>query len=112
MPVTPGFVEATVSQLQKARPIRSKPMFGGLGIYLDEVFFCVADDDRLYFKVDPETVASYEEKGMGPWMLGGDPNLNYREVPPDVFADVDTLGEWIDASAEAAVRLKKKTKKR
>lgn len=111
MPLTPGFYASTLEVLSSVRPIRAKKMFGGAGIYLDEVFFAILDDDRIFFKVDSETVSAYEAMGMGPWMLGDEAQSNYRELPPAIYNDLDRLGEWMDASAAAAVRLKKGKKK-
>lgn len=107
MPLTPEFTSRVTAQLEAARPIRHRKMFGGLGLYLGDVFFAVADDDRLYFKVDGQTLGDYEARGMGPWILGGEVNDKYREVPTEVLADPGELGVWIDRSAEAAKRLKK-----
>lgn len=106
MPLTPGFIATTTAQLTAARPVRIRKMFGGLGIYLGDAFFGVCDDDRTYFKVDGQTVADYDRRGMGPWVLLGKPNEKYREAPAEVMADPDTLGDWIDASAAAAQRMK------
>jgi DNA transformation protein len=108
MPISPDFVSRVTEQLQAARPVQIKKMFGGLGIYLDDAFFGVADDDRLYFKVGPATVALYEERGMGPWVMPQGPNNKYREVPADVLSDRETLGDWIDAAAAVAHTAKKK----
>lgn len=107
MPVTKEFTERVVAQMSAARPIRHRPMFGGLGFYLDEAFFAVGDDDRLFFKVSSETAPLYEAHGMGPWFCAGVENLKYREVPSVVLDDPDTLGKWMDAAA-AVARQKKK----
>lgn len=108
MPVTKPFVEATVAKLTAARPIRHRAMFGGLGIYLGDAFFAIADDDKLFFKVDAVNLPDYESRGMQPWFLGDQPNNGYREVPADVLSDPDTLGDWIDASVGVVRRKGKK----
>lgn len=111
MPLSPDFYKSTLDILSSTRPIRAKKMFGGAGIYLDEVFFAVLDDDKIFFKIDAETVAAYETLGMGPWLMAGEPQANYRELPPSVLQDPTKLGEWMDASAAAAQRIKKGKKK-
>ncbi len=108
MPVSPDFVTRVSRQLSEARPIRIKKMFGGLGIYLDEAFFGVCDDDGTFFKVDESNLKRYEEAGMGPWMMGGVLNDKYRQVPEAVMDEPGELGEWIDAAAEVARRKKGK----
>jgi DNA transformation protein and related proteins len=112
MPVSREFAALVSERLSEVRPVRIKPMFGGLGIYHGDVFFAVADDDRLFFKVSPETVGEYDGFGMGPWVLGGTENLKYREVPPAIFEDPSVLGGWIDAATAAAESQTKAGKKR
>jgi DNA transformation protein len=106
MPLSPEFLSRVNTQLSAARPVRTRKMFGGLGIYLDEAFFGVCDDDKTFFKVDDTNIEAYESRGMGSWIMGGQINDKYREVPGDVMADPGELGDWIDAAAEVAKRKK------
>jgi len=97
--------------MSKARPVRARKMFGGGGIYFNDIFFAIFDDDRVFFKVDAQTSGDYEARGMGPWILEGEPNENYRELPADIWSNLDKLGEWIEAAAAAAERLSKRKRK-
>lgn len=108
MPLSPEFEARVIGQLSAARPVRTRKMFGGLGIYLGDVFFGLCDDDATFFKVDRETVDEYESRGMGPWIMGGQINDKYRQVPDAIMADPGDLGEWIDAAVEVAGRRAKK----
>ena len=67
--------------------MRTRKMFGGLGIYLGDAFFGICDDDQTFFKVDEQTVEQYENRGMGPWIMGGEINDKYRQVPEEIMAD-------------------------
>lgn len=104
MPLSPGYYDAALARLQAARPITHRKMFGGAGFYLDGVFFGIADDDKVCFKVDSETRARYEDLGMGPWMMGGEVNDAYRELPSAILDDPEQLGGWIDEAVEVARR--------
>ena len=108
MPVSPEAKARILSSLAAARPIESKPMFGGLGLYHDGVFMGVVDDDRLYLKIDPVTEPAYVAKGMAAWSVT--PSA-YRELPSDVLEDPIVCGDWLDAARDAAVRRKAKPKK-
>jgi len=110
MPLSPEYYASTLGTLSTARPVTARKMFGGAGYYLEATFFAIADDDRLFFKVDSANLASYEERGMEPWVLEGKPSPNYRELPEEIFRNPEELGHWIDASVAAAVRLKSKKK--
>lgn len=112
MPVNPEFANFIIQALNATRPIRHKVMFGGIGFYFEEVFFAVADDDRLFFKVDEASAKDYEAYGMGPWPVAGTMNDKYREVPSEILADSESLGRWIEKSAQVALAKSKKTAKR
>ncbi len=105
MPVTPAAKSRLLAALSAARPITSRAMFGGLGLYHDGVFMGVIDDDRLFLKIDAQTEPAYVERGMETWSVT--PGA-YREIPDDVLDDPETCGEWLDASRDAAMRRKAK----
>lgn len=109
MPVSIEAKSRILSALGAARPVESRAMFGGLGIYHDGVFMGVVDDDRLYLKIDSLTESAYVERGMETWSVS--PKA-YRELPESVLADSALCGEWLDASRDAAIRRKTKPKKR
>lgn len=86
--------------------VTSRAMFGGHGLYRDGVFFAIAYEDRLYFKVDDSTVGRYLEAGMGPFSpRTRTVSRSYYEVPAEVLDDREVLAEWAaDALAAAAAR--------
>ena len=67
MTVTESFRLYVSEQLSRIRPVTTRPMFGGVGIYADGLFFALIDDDVLYFKVDDSNRPDFEEHGMGPF---------------------------------------------
>ena len=72
MPVSEGFRSFALEQLARVGPnLRSKRMFGGVGVYSGELFFALLDDDRLYLKVDDQTRGAFEARGLGPFRPGG-----------------------------------------
>ena len=110
MPLTPGAMNNTMVTLSAARPVSGRLMFGGGGFYHDELFFGVLIEDRLYFKVDAETLPEYDALGMKPWINDG-VEKPYREVPADVQANPETLGEWIDRATDVVRRAAANRKK-
>lgn len=109
MPLTPDWYADLLSRLSQARPVTAKKMFGGAGLYLDGVMFGIADDDRIYFKVDDQTKIRYESQGMGGWLPHGPES--YRELPPDLLDRPENLGEWMDEAVEVS-RAKAKTRRK
>ncbi|MFQ5901401.1 MAG: TfoX/Sxy family protein [Thermodesulfobacteriota bacterium] len=64
MPISEEYLEYVLDQL---RPVDFRKMFGGVGLYLDGVFFALIANDILYFKVDESNRQDYEAEGMGPF---------------------------------------------
>ncbi len=73
MTVSPSFRTFILEQLGRTIPgIRARNMFGGVGIYGEELFFALIDDDTLYFKVDESNRPDYQARGMGPFQPYGE----------------------------------------
>lgn len=114
MAVSQSFREFVVDQLSRAAPgIRARSMFGGLGIYSNDVFFAVADDDVLYFKVDDTNRPDFEARGLGPFRPYGEDGgaMQYYEVPADLLEDANALRPWVDKAIAVALARRKKAGK-
>jgi DNA transformation protein and related proteins len=105
--VSDGFRTFVLEQLARTtRGLRARNMFGGVGLYAGDLFFALMDDDVLYFKVDDNTRARFEELGMGPFRPAGDGGevMQYYEVPADVLEDAEALAPWATDAVEVAKR--------
>ena len=112
MAVSPEFRAFLEDQIGRVVPVRSRPMFGGLGLYSGDHFFGVVDDDIVYFKVDDETRPRYVKRRMKAFDPMGTPMNGYWQVPPDVIEDADELASWVREALEVADRTGKKPKRR
>jgi DNA transformation protein len=83
-------------------------MFGGVGIYADELFFALIADDGLYFKVDDSTRGDFEARGSGPFQPYGEDGetMGYYRVPEDLLEDPEELRAWAERAIEVARRVK------
>ncbi|HUF90021.1 MAG TPA: TfoX/Sxy family protein [Gemmatimonadota bacterium] len=106
MAVSAGYRAFVEDQLGCVMPVRTRRMFGGLGIYAGDRFFAIVDDDVLYFKVDDETRPRYERRRMRPFDPMGTPMNGYWQVPAGVLEDVESLREWAVEAVEVAARAK------
>jgi DNA transformation protein len=88
-------------------------MFGGVGLYLEGVFFGLIAGDVLYFKVDNSSKPDYTAAGMGPFRPYGKGSyaMSYFAVPEVVLEDEDQLKAWAHKALEASLN-KSSTKKR
>jgi DNA transformation protein and related proteins len=82
--------------------ITSRPMFGGVGLYWQDVIFAIVFGDRLHLKVDDQSRDDDLERGMGPFRPNERQTLKaYYEVPPDVLADREELFSWVKEAIRA-----------
>jgi DNA transformation protein len=104
MRVSPAFRAFVLDQLSLVRNLRAKDMFGGIGLYADDVFFGIVAADVLYFKVGESNRAAYEEAGATPFRPY--PNrpmtMPYYAVPVDVLESAPTLAAWADRAVLVA----------
>jgi DNA transformation protein and related proteins len=64
MPKPPDqFVAHCLELLKTVGSARSRRMFGGHGIYVDDLFVAIVAFDRLYLKTDEHTRARFERAG-------------------------------------------------
>jgi DNA transformation protein len=64
MSASEGFQEFLKDQLAGFGPVAIRRMFGGAGVYADDVMFGLIADDTLYLKVDGTTVPAFKAEGM------------------------------------------------
>ena len=111
MAVSPEFRAFVEDQIGRVTPVRSRPMFGGLGLYSGELFFGVVDDDVLYFKVDDETRPRYVKRRMRAFNPMGTPMNGYWQVPAGVLEDADELAIWTRQAIDVAGRARAKSRR-
>ena len=111
MRVSAGFREFVLDQLAGVKGLRARAMFGGVGLYTEEVFFGILAADVLFFKVDDTNRREYETAGSSPFKPYADwaMTMPYYNVPIVVLEDAVMLGEW--AARAVAVAKTAKTAK-
>lgn len=109
---TSDFRDFVVLQLGALPGLTHKSMFGGYGLWANGVFFGIVYQDKLFFRVGPETIVQYTDAGMTPFATGDFVAINYYEVPPDVQGSGTRLKEWASAAVSAAMKAKKKPRRK
>ncbi|HTK56273.1 MAG TPA: TfoX/Sxy family protein [Gemmatimonadales bacterium] len=113
MAVSESFKTYVVEQLTRLRPdIRTRAMFGGVGVYAGERFFALIDDDVFYLKVDDLNRPDFEKEGMGPFQPFGPGGevMQYYELPAGLLDEPDALTPWVEGAIEVAARAKSRKK--
>ena len=97
---TDSFRDFVLEQLSALGELRCKRMFGGYGLYCDEVFFGILSDGRLYFKTNPDTLPDYLAFHAAVFAPSEKQVLkNYREVPVHILEDAVQLATWARKAA-------------
>ena len=96
MRVSPGFVRFVLDQLQELGGVSARSMFGGTGLYQDDVFFGIIARDVLYLKVDDTNRADFVAAGSRPFQPYPDraASLRYYAVPLGVLESAADLCAW------------------
>lgn len=95
---------------------RSRPMFGGHGLYLDDLFFGLIAYDTVYLKTDDENRGDYVKAKAKPFSFEsarkGLVVTSYWQCPDAVMKDARKLRQWIGKALDAARRKKAAKPKR
>ncbi len=113
MRVTSGVRAFVLDQLAAVPGIRDRSMFGGVGLYADDVFFGILASDILYFKTDDTNRQDYELAGSRPFKPYADRAMTmpYYAVPIAIVEDAATLAKWAKRAVAVAAASKKPARK-
>jgi DNA transformation protein len=88
-------------------------MFGGHGVFKDDVMFALIADEVVYFKVDATSKADFAAAGGAPFVYvkNGQPmTMSYWRVSEPCPIDDADLLRWAHVAHQAAERQKRKRK--
>ena len=96
-----------VELLQPLGAVRARRMFGGQGIYVDDLFIAIVAFDKLFLKSDGQTRGRFEAAGCEPFVYDGagkQVTLGYWTVPADAMESPVLMQPWARLAMEAALR--------
>ena len=106
MTVSSDFLAYVLEQLAGLAGVSSRRMFGGVGLYCEELFFGLIDNDTLYLRVNDDNRADYTARGMSqfrPYADRPELSMSYYEAPADVLEDPAQLVSWARRSVAVAM---------
>ncbi len=102
------FVQDCLDLLKVVAPVRARAMFGGHGIYRGDRMFALIAYERLYLKVDAETIPAFKAAGSGPFIWEANDGkkiaMSYWELPAEGWEDPEETRRWAKLALEAAAR--------
>ena len=87
--------------------VRSRAMFGGKGIYVDELFVALIIKEQLYLKVDALTLPQFEAAGSTPFKYRQDEqwhSMSYFTAPEEAMESPAVMQHWARLAVAAALR--------
>lgn len=94
---------------------RTKRMFGGWGLYVDDAFVAIIEKEVLYLKADDETRPQFEAAGgrRFEYTRQGQPQgAGFWTVPPGAMDSPAAMQPWARLALDAARRAKAIPKRR
>lgn len=108
MAISPEYRDFVQELLAPLGPVSIRRMFGGGGVFYDEVMFALIADETLYLKVDDETRPAFEAAGQGPFTYqrseGQRAMRSYYQLPDELFDEPDELRLWARRAVDVALR--------
>ena len=108
------FVDSLEEVFALFGPVHSRRMFGGYGIFHDNLMFGLVADDVLYLKADSESSGLFVARGLEPFKYEKKSNIvkmSYYMAPEEVFDDPEHAKHWAERAFEAALRSKRRLRK-
>lgn len=86
--------------LEDFGPVRAKAMFGGYGIYKNEVMFPIVVDDTLYIKADNNSRELFDKISLSRFSYIKNNKacfMSYYRIPDEVIDRMELLNYWADS---------------
>lgn len=87
--------------------LRVMRMFGGRGFYVDDLFFALILNERLYLKTDALNRPRFEAAGCAPFEYeakGRRVSISYFSAPDEAMESPAEMQPWARLALEAALR--------
>ena len=103
---TEGLVAHCLELLAPLGAARARRMFGGHGLYVDELFVALIVFDKLFLKVNPQTQPAFAAAGCEPFVYDGKDKpvtVSYWTVPADAMESPEFMAPWGRLALQAAL---------
>ena len=103
-----SFVQWCTELLSALGPVRVKRMFGGHGLYADEIFIAIIAGEVLYLKVDDTTRPQFEAAGSVAFeyttATGARGAMGYFSAPDEAMEAPSAMLAWGRLAMASALR--------
>lgn len=93
--------------------VQVRRMFGGQGLYVDELIVALVIDECLYLKTDAESQPAFRAAGCRPFQYevpGRTVTVSYWTVPDEALDSPPAMAPWAHLALDAALRARARRK--
>lgn len=102
----PAFVEHCIELLAPLGAVRVRRMFGGWGLYVDDLFVALIASERLFLKADAGSRERFAAAGCEPFRYSADGEqvtLGYWSAPDEALDSPALMQPWARLALQAAL---------
>ena len=99
-------VDLCLELLAPLGAVRARSMFGGHGLYVDELFIAIVAFDSLYLKADATTAPQFSAAGCTAFVYeakGQPMTMGYWTVPAEAMESPQAMAPWGRLAIQAAL---------
>jgi DNA transformation protein and related proteins len=107
MAVRADFANYCSELLSSAGRVHGKRMFGGYGLYVDNVFVAIVAGETLYLKTDEQTQQKFAGARCTPFQFtarGKQQVTSYWSAPAEAMDSAEAMAPWARLAIESAMR--------
>jgi DNA transformation protein len=101
--------------LAPAGDVQCKRMFGGYGLYVDDLFVAIIAGDALYLKADEQSRPRFQAAGSRRFEYtrqGKQQGMAFWTVPTEAMDSPSLMRPWVQLAVDAALRARAGTRGR
>lgn len=102
----PPYVDHCVELLSHGGAVRVLRMFGGWGLYVDDLFVALILNEQLYLKVGDTTREHFAAAGCAPFVYeaaGKKVSLGFWSAPDEALDSPAMMAPWLRLAQQAAL---------
>ena len=102
-----GFVDHCLELLAPLGQVRARRMFGGHGLYIDDLFVAIIAFERLYLKADADSRPRFAAAGCEPFVYDAKSKavtMSYWSAPPQALESPALMEPWARLAIAAALQ--------
>jgi len=117
MKVSPEFLDHLQDLFGALGRVRARSMFGGVGLYIDDLMFGLLDrDETIHLRVDDGNREAFRAAGSQPFRYalktGEEFEIGYWRLPEEALESPEEAAGWARGALDAAMRKKTRSKPR